>query len=329
MIAMSDAGKKTVLIDGDVHPNALALFDARDDVELVKVPLEDPAALSEAVTGANGILARSARITPELIASANGLQVVSRHGVGYDRVDVDALTARNIPLAVTGTANSPSVAEHAMMFMLACAKRLRPTDRRTREGDFLKARQELGRVELLEKKVLIIGFGRIGKIVARRCQGFDMEVLAYDPYIDQQIIRDAGATPVEAFCDVLGDVDFLTVHVPLNDETEDMIGAAELGMMKSTAILVNCARGGIVNESALYDALKADRLFGAGIDVFAIEPTPGDHPLFTLDNVLVNPHAAASAVECLERMGVQAAQNILDLFDGKLDPQMVVNTEAI
>ena len=326
---MSEAGKKTVLIDGDVHPNALALFDARDDVELVKVPLEDAAALAEAVSGANGILARSARITPELIASANGLQVVSRHGVGYDRVDVEALTARNIPLTVTGTANSPSVAEHAMMFMLACAKRLRPTDRRTREGDFLKARQELGRVELLEKKVLIIGFGRIGKIVARRCQGFDMEVLAYDPYIDQQFIRDAGAMPVEAFRDVLGEIDFLTVHVPLNDETKDLIGATELGMMKSSAILVNCARGGIVNEGALYDALKEDRLFGAGVDVFAIEPTPGDHPLFTLDNVLVNPHAAASAVECLERMGVQAAQNILDLFDGKLDPQMVVNTDAL
>ena len=326
---MSEAGKKTVLIDGDVHPKALALFDARDDVELVKVPLEDAAALAGAVTGANGILARSARITPELIASANGLQVVSRHGVGYDRVDVEALTARNIPLAVTGTANSPSVAEHAMMFMLACAKRLRPTDRRTREGDFLKARQELGRVELLEKKVLIIGFGRIGKIVARRCQGFDMEVLAYDPYIDQQFIRNAGAMPVEAFRDVLGEIDFLTVHVPLNDETKDLIGATELGMMKSSAILVNCARGGIVNEGALYDALKEDRLFGAGVDVFAIEPTPGDHPLFTLDNVLVNPHAAASAVECLERMGLQAAQNILDLFDGKLDPQMVVNNDAL
>ena len=326
---MSEEGKKTVLIDGDVHPNALALFDARNDVELVKVPLEDATALAEAVTGANGILARSARITPALIASANGLQVVSRHGVGYDRVDVEALTARNIPLAVTGTANSPSVAEHAMMFMLACAKRLRPTDRRTREGDFLKARQELGRVELLEKKVLIIGFGRIGKIVARRCQGFDMEVLAYDPYIDQQFIRDAGAMPVEAFRDVLGEIDFLTVHVPLNDETKDLIGATELGMMKSSAILVNCARGGIVNEGALHDALKEDRLFGAGVDVFVIDPTPGHHPLFTLDNVLVNPHAAASAVECLERMGIQAAQNILDLFDGKLDPQMVVNTDAL
>ena len=326
---MSEAGKKTVLIDGDVHPNALALFDARNDVELVKIPLEDATALAEAVTGANGILARSARITPELIASANGLQVVSRHGVGYDRVDVEALTARNIPLAVTGTANSPSVAEHAMMFMLACAKRLRPTDRRTREGDFLEARQALGRVELLEKKVLIIGFGRIGKIVARRCQGFDMEVLAYDPYIDQQIIRDAGAMPVKVFRDVLGEIDFLTVHVPLNDDTKDLISAAELKMMKSSAILVNCARGGIVNEGALYDALKKNRLFGAGVDVFAIEPTPGDHPLFTLDNVLVNPHAAASAAECLERMGVQAAQNILDLFDGKLDPQMVVNTDAL
>jgi len=326
---MSDAAKKTVLIDGEVHPNALALLDARDDVEIVKVKLEDAVALAEAVTAANGILARSARITSELIASANGLQVVSRHGVGYDRVDVDALTGRNIPLAVTGTANSPSVAEHALMFMLGCAKRLRPTDRRTREGDFLKARQELGRVELLNKKVLIIGFGRIGKIVSRRCQGFDMQILACDPYIDQQVIRDAGATPVDDFRDALSDVDFLTVHIPLSDETKDLIGPAELAKMKRTAILVNCARGGIVNETALYDALREDRLFGAGIDVFAIEPTPSDHPLFTLDNVLVNPHAAASAIECLERMGVQAAQNILDQFDGKLDPQMVINSEVL
>ena len=326
---MSEGHNKTIVIDGDVHSSALAVLEARDDIDLVKVPLEDAAALAEAVSGANGILARSARITPELIASANGLQIVSRHGVGYDRVNIEALSARKIPLAVTGTANSPSVAEHAMMFMLACAKRLRPTDQRTRNGDFLKARQELGRVELLEKKVLIIGFGRIGKIVARRCQGFDMQVLACDPFIDQQTIRDAGVTPVENFRDVLREVDYLTIHVPLNEETENLIDVEELALLKSTAILVNCARGGIINEDALYDVLKNEKIFGAGIDVFAIEPTPGDHPLFTLDNVLVNPHAAASAMECLERMGVQAAQNILDAFDGKLDPGMVVNQEVL
>ena len=326
---MSEGHNKTIVIDGDVHSSALAVLEARDDIDLVKVPLEDAAALAEAVSGANGILARSARITPVLIASANGLQIVSRHGVGYDRVNIEALSARKIPLAVTGTANSPSVAEHAMMFMLACAKRLRPTDQRTRNGDFLKARQELGRVELLEKKVLIIGFGRIGKIVARRCQGFDMQVLACDPFIDQQTIRDAGVTPVENFRDVLREVDYLTIHVPLNDETENLIDVEELALLKSTAILVNCARGGIINEDALYDVLKNEKIFGAGIDVFAIEPTPGDHPLFTLDNVLVNPHAAASAMECLERMGVQAAQNILDAFDGKLDPGMVVNQEVL
>ena len=326
---MSEGHNKTIVIDGDVHSSALAVLEVRDDIDLVKVPLEDAAALAEAVSGANGILARSARITPELIASANGLQIVSRHGVGYDRVNIEALSARKIPLAVTGTANSPSVAEHAMMFMLACAKRLRPTDQRTRNGDFLKARQELGRVELLEKKVLIIGFGRIGKIVARRCQGFDMQVLACDPFIDQQTIRDAGVTPVENFRDVLREVDYLTIHVPLNDETENLIDVEELALLKSTAILVNCARGGIINEDALYDVLKNDKIFGAGIDVFAVEPTPGDHPLFTLDNVLVNPHAAASAMECLERMGVQAAQNILDSFDGKLDPGMVVNQEVL
>ena len=326
---MSEGHNKTIVIDGDIHPSALAVLEARADVDLVKVQLEDAAALAKAVAGANGILARSARITPELVASANGLQIVSRHGVGYDRVNIEALSARKIPLAVTGTANSPSVAEHAMMFMLACAKRLLPTDQRTRSGDFLKARQELGRVELLDKKVLIIGFGRIGKIVAKRCQGFDMQVLACDPFIDQQTIRDAGVTPVENFRDVLSEIDYLTIHVPLSEETENLIDAGELALLKPTAILVNCARGGIINENALYDVLKNEKIFGAGIDVFAIEPTPGDHPLFSLDNVLVNPHAAASAIECLERMGVQAAQNILDLFDGKLDPGMVVNQEVL
>lgn len=326
---MNDAVKKTIIIDGDLHPSALALLEARGDVALLKVPLEDKSALASAVTGANAILARSAYITPELVATANGLEVVSRHGVGYDRVDVAALSARNIPLTVTGTANSPSVAEQTMMFMLACAKRLRPTDRRTREGDFLKARQEIGRIELLHKKALIIGFGRIGRIVARRCQGFDMEVLACDPYVDPQVIRDAGVTPVEDFRDVLGDIDYLTIHVPLNDETRNLIGAEELARLKPTAIVVNCARGGIINEDALYETLKAEKIFGAGVDVFAIEPTPGDHPLFTLDNILVNPHAAASPMECLERMGVQAAQNILDQFDGKLDPDMVVNRDVL
>ena len=156
-----------------------------------------------------------------------------------------------------------------------------------------------------------------------------MEVLAYDPYIDQQVIQDAGATPVENFREILGEIDFLTLHIPLSDETENLIGAEELVQLKASAILVNCARGGIVNEDALYETLKAEKIFGAGIDVFAIEPTPGDHPLFTLDNVLVNPHAAASAVECLERMGVQAVQNILDQFDGELDPDMVVNQDVL
>ena len=321
--------KKKVVIDGALHEKALAVLEARDDVEIEKVALESPEALAEAMTGANAVLARSARITPEIIASANGLEVVSRHGVGYDRVAVEALSARNIPLTVTGTANSPSVAEQTLMLMLACAKRLLPTDRETRAGNFIEARHGLGRIELLEKTVLIIGFGRIGKVVAKRCHGFDMEVMAYDPYIDQQVIRDAGVVPVEDFRDVLTEVDYITVHTPLTDETRDMIGVDELARLKPTAIIVNCARGGIINEAALYDALKEERIFGAGLDVFAVEPTPGDNPLFTLENAIVNPHAAASPVECLERMGVQAAQNILDVFDGKITADFVVNTEVL
>ena len=230
---------------------------------------------------------------------------------------------------VTGTANSPSVAEHTLVFMLACAKQLRLTDLHTRQGDFVEARQKIKRFELYKKKVLIIGFGRIGKIVARRCQGFDMEVLAFDPFVDDKLMLDARVKPVRDFHDVLGGIDYLTVHVPLNTNTKNLINTQELSLLKATAIVINCARGGIINEHALYDVLRTRKIFGAGIDVFEEEPTPRDHPIFTLDNVVVNPHAAASPLESLERMGLQAAQNILDIFDGNIDSSMVINNEVL
>ncbi len=326
---MASPERKKVLINGGVHESAMALFAARDDIEVEVVPLENENEMPDRIRGANAVLARSVLVTPEMIASANGLQVVSRHGVGYDRVNVEALTARRIPLTVTGTANTPSVAEQALMLMLAVAKQVLPTDRETRKGQFLDARGALWRTELLDKTVLIIGFGRIGKVVARRCQGFDMEVMACDPYLDEKVMRDAGVTPVTDFRDILEDVDYLTVHTPLTDETRGMIGAAELVKMKSTAIIVNCARGGIIEEDALYAALSENRIFGAGMDVFVEEPTPGDHPLFSLENVVVSPHASASPVESMERMGIQAAQNILDVFDGTIPPEMVVNAEVL
>ena len=326
---MSETGRKKVLLNGDIHPSAMAILEARDDIEIEHLPIEREAEMPDKIKGATAVLARSCAVSAEMIASSNGLEVVSRHGVGYDKVAVDSLTARNIPLTVTGTANTPSVAEQTLMLMLAVAKGVLKTDQETRAGNFLAARHAMGRIELLEKKVLIIGFGRIGKVVTRRCQGFDMEVLACDPYIDQQLIRDAGTDPVEDFRDVLGEIDYLTVHTPLTEETRGLIGRDELARMKPTAVVVNCARGGIIDEDALYEALRDGGIYGAGIDVFDEEPTPGNHPLFTLDNIVCSPHAAASPVECLERMGVQAAQNILDVFDGRIAPEMVVNREIL
>lgn len=320
---------KRILVNGDCRKCGIETLRERDDVALDIVSTDSAHQWAERIRGAHAVLARSAPVTAEMIDSAPGLLIVSKHGVGYDRIDVDALTARGIPLAITATANAQSVAEQTMLLMLACAKRILPSDFRTRHGELHAARKAFDRIELYGKKVLVLGFGRTGKVVVKRCLGFEMDVLVCCPTHDPKGILAAGATPVEDFRSVLGEVDFVTLHVPLTDATRGLIGRDELAAMKPTSILVNCARGGLVDEEALHDALKSCAIFGAGLDVFRQEPPPADHPLFALDNLVVSPHAGGSAAEALERMGEQAARNILDAFDGRLDPAMVVNPQVL
>jgi D-3-phosphoglycerate dehydrogenase len=227
-----------------------------------------------------------------------------------------------------GTANSVTVAEHSLFLILALAKRCMLYDREVRKGNW-QVRFEAPAYDIAGRKVLVLGFGRIGRRLVSRLVAMEMQVLVHDPYVTQDAITCAGATPVEDWRAVLPDIDFLSVNCPKNDETTGMVNTPELAAMKPTAFVVNTARGGIVDETALYHALKEGVIAGAGIDPFVVEPAPADTPLFELDNIIVTPHSAGVTEESIHRMGYWAAKNVADCFDGKLNPDNVINKEVL
>jgi D-3-phosphoglycerate dehydrogenase len=220
------------------------------------------------------------------------------------------------------------VAEHALFFILALAKRAILFDREVRKGNWDIRYDHIG-YDIADKKVLVLGLGRIGRRLVPMLNAMGMKVFVYDPYVLQDSIVTSGATPVEDWRAALPDMDFVSVNCPKNEETNGMIGTAELASMKKTAFVVNTARGNIVDESALYHALKNGSIAGAGIDPFVVEPAGPNEPLFELDNIIVSPHSAGVTKESLFRMGAAAAQNILDQFDGRLNPENVINKEVL
>jgi D-3-phosphoglycerate dehydrogenase len=262
------------------------------------------------------------------LQAASNLRVVARIGVGYDNVDVPALTARNIPLMVTGIANSPSVAEKALFFMLALAKRGAAMHGMVRDGRWADRFKDLP-VDLFEKTVLVVGFGRIGTRISNVCAALGMTVLVYDPYVTAEAITAAGCVPIDELDDALGRADFVTIHCPRNSETNGMFNATRLARMKPSSYLVNTARGGIVDEVDLHAALTQSVIAGAGLDVFDQEPPLPDNPLPGLSTVITAPHMAGVTAEALERMCVAAVQNLLDVLDGKPNMDHVINKEAI
>jgi len=307
------------------------LLDTREDVEVVVFPAAIATAGFQALLRSSGevhgAILGLTRFGEEECALAHGLQVVARIGVGYDAIDVPALTARRIPLMLVGTANSSAVAEHAVFLMLTLAKRARELDTLVRAGRWAERLAALP-VDLLSKTVLIIGFGRIGTRVAKRCLAMEMNVLVYDPYLPAETVRAAGCEPVSDLDAAIPRADFVTIHCPKSAETVAMFDSARLQGMKKTAYLVNTARGGIVDEMALHAALSSGTIAGAGIDVFDPEPPLPDHPLLKLANFVTSPHMAGVTRESLDRMAVQAATNALSVFDGKPIRENAVNPEV-
>ncbi|MGE0716216.1 MAG: hydroxyacid dehydrogenase [Alphaproteobacteria bacterium] len=325
--------KKRLLVPDTMGKAGTDLIRAREDVEMATFPnfvgRDDFLALLRGHGVVNGIALGGTPFGADELAATREMQVVARIGVGYDAVDVPTLTARGIPLMVAGIANSPSVAEQAVFFMITLAKRGAMFNTMVQEGRWAADRMKRLPEDLLEKTALVIGFGRIGTRTAKRLAAMEMRVVVYDPYVPAGTIRAAGYEPAPELDPALAEADFVTIHCPKSPETIDLIGAAQLARMKPTAFLVNTARGGIVNEKALHTALTTGKLAGAGLDVYEMEPTPVDNPLLKLDNVISAPHMAGVTAESVERMAAATARNMLSVLDGAPIRENVINKEVL
>jgi D-3-phosphoglycerate dehydrogenase len=324
--------RKRVLHTIFLQSSGLDILKMREDVEPIPFPhmisSADLRKFMQSIGEVHGITVGATRIGEDELVAAPGLQVVARIGVGYDAIDVPALTRRRIPLMTVGTANSPSVAELAQFFMLALAKRgaaLHAMAKENRWGD----RLNIMPIDLIGATALVVGFGRIGSRITERLLAMEMTVLAYDPYVPAATIRAEGTEPVGDLDAALPLADFVTIHCPKTPETTGMFDLPRLKRMKPTAYLINTARGGIVDEAALHRALTTGVIAGAGIDVFESEPTGPNNPLLTLDNVVVAPHMAGVTRGSLERMAVQAVRNVLSVFDGNPIRENVINPEVL
>jgi D-3-phosphoglycerate dehydrogenase len=316
-----------ILLCRALHPAGMALLAERGR-ELDIVTLHDPPVeqFHQHLSSADAVLCWLERVDQAALAVAPRLRVVSRYGVGFDTVDIAACTERDIPVMVVNGTNDLSVAEHAMMLMLAVARRALDNDQIVKAGGWW-AKDGPGMVDLAGRSVLVVGYGRIGSRVARYCRAFQMKVMVMDPGFHPARIAADGFTPIRDFHAGLADADVVTLHCPLSPATHHLMDTAAFATLKPGAILVNTARGPIVEEAALVAALTSGRLHGAGLDVLEVEPSTATNPLYALPNVVVSPHNAASTEEGLARMARQAARNILDVLDGKRDPAFMVNGE--
>ncbi len=321
-----------VLFVGDIHPEGHRLFDSRPGFERVLLADPKPLELLDAARTADAILLRKLHLGADVLDRADKLKMVSRHGVGCDNVDIDRLTRRGIPVTTVGDANSVSVAEHAMMLLLAAARRL-PACRdllRTSSGEaFLAARDAVGTMELSGRSLLIVGFGRIGRRVAKLAAAFDMDIAVADPYVEPRLVEGWGYRHSARFDDLLDEADAVVLCLPASAEDEPLFSAPQFARMKKGALFINVSRGSLIDEDDLADALARGHLLGAGTDVWRHLPPGPEHRLMTSPNLIATPHCAAHTDACFRRMATVSVQNIFDFFDGRLKRDLVFNPEAI
>jgi len=298
------------------------VFDERFDVRVASDPSE--ATVIKEIKGVEGVVVRMAPFTRKIIEAADALKVIGRHGVGVDTIDVQAATEKGIVVTNTPNANATSVAEHTLTAIGALAKRVVVYDHAIRNRRW-ELRNSYGAIDLDGKILGLVGVGRIGSMVARRAAAaYNMKAIAFDPYITPEKAREMGVTLCAAMDDIFRQADVVSLHTPLTPETRRLVNADRLRLMKPTAFLVNFSRGEVIDERALYDALKTGVIAGAAIDVYDPEPPLDDNPLFELDNILLSPHSAALTGECVIRMATGAAEGVVDVLSGRR-PQFVVN----
>jgi D-3-phosphoglycerate dehydrogenase len=275
--------------------------------------------------GFDAVIAGSEPYTPRVLAElAPQLRVIARNGVGYDQIDLPAATRLGIPVTITPAGNHGAVAEHAFALMLAVARRIVTGAVDTKAGHW---RRRHAFIPLRGRVLGIVGLGRIGCSVATRAKAFGMRVLACDQFPNEQFAKECGIELVDLET-LLKESDFVTLHAPSTAETRDLINRRTLARMKPGSVLINTARGGLVDEAALHEAIASGHLAGAGLDVLKLEPPPADHPLLALDNVIITPHLAAFDTQAREDMATAAAQNIIDLLAGKWPVGSIVNPDV-
>ena len=315
---------KKILVIQPIHEAGIKLLESNPNYEFEVVENVDAEFLKSKIKDCDGASIRTAKLTSDVIEAANNLKIISRHGVGYDNIDLEASKKNNLTLAITATANAVAVAEHVMFMLLNISKRKNMYDDTVKSGKFSDRNKLPKTVELWSKNILIAGFGRIGQALIKRCLGFEMNVFVYDPFVSKDVIEKLGGIKVENMEDTCKDMDAISLHIPLNDKTKNIINYDLLKTMKNNCIIINAARGGIVNEVDLDRALKEGLIFGAGLDVFEIEPPEANNPLLKNDKVFLSPHTASFTEECMTRMGKETVQNIIDFFDEKLEKSKIV-----
>jgi D-3-phosphoglycerate dehydrogenase len=304
-----------VLIAQPIYEEGINLL-LKQGFEVRKLSDHSIETLKREITDVDAILVRDAHVSREVIECAKNLKIISRHGAGLERIDMEAANEMGIRVTRTPIANSVSVAEHALAMMLALSKNLLRIDRENRNGNF-NIRHDLYGFELMGKTLGILGMGNIGSRLAKRAlYGLEMRVVGYDPHVDPDLL-DEKIVLADNWYNVLRVGDFVTLHLPLNNDTIGLIGLEQFKLMKKTAFFINCARGPIVKEQDLVVALEQGFIAGAGIDVYDPDPPVADHPLFAMDNVIVTPHTAAHTHEAMRNMAVQAAQGIIEVLTGK------------
>ena len=274
----------------------------------------------------DGVTLRRGKLDSGILEKCKKLKVIARHGVGYDNVDTSFLKKNDITLLVTHDSTSTSPSEHIMFMILNIYKGISMFDSMVREGNFSKAiRLKIDdNFELYGKTILIAGFGRIGKKLIKKCLGFDMKVIVYDPYVEEKVINDLGGKKIFELEKGLKETDILSLSTPLTDETKNFITMKEMSLMKKNAIIINISRGGVVNEKDLNTALNDKIISFAGLDVFEKEPPDNSNPLLKNKRVLLSPHAATFTKEGLEKMSLETVQNIIDFFEKKIDSTKIV-----
>ncbi|NBX70444.1 MAG: hypothetical protein EBQ98_00830 [Actinobacteria bacterium] len=315
--------KPVVLIAEELSPATIAVLG--DDFEVRHCNGADRTELLAAIGEAHAILVRSAtKVDAEAIAAAPNLKIVARAGVGLDNVDVPAATAANVLVVNAPTSNIVSAAELAVALLLANARNVVPANITLKNGEW--KRSKFGGIELQDKTIGIVGLGKIGQLVAKRLAGFDVKFVAYDPYVT---VAPTGGPEIKLVTldELLAVSDFITIHIPKTPETVGLIGAEALTKVKPSVRIINAARGGVLDEAALYDAIVEGRVGGAGLDVYATEPCT-DSPLFGLEQVTATPHLGASTEEAQEKAGVAVAESVVALFAGN-DVPGAVNADKI